>query len=394
MNGPTRRRRVTPKTKQHRLNYLPEIQFDFPGILFLVFCFAVLVQLLYVMFFNLRLLRYKKKEMNPLLPPLSVIVCARNEEDNLFKNLPAVLNQDYPDFEVIVVNDQSVDESKHIIQAYQKQYAHLRIIELERNRHRRFGKKMPLTIGIKGAKHEHLVMIDADCYPAGKNWLRHLVSNYTPGKEIVIGYGPYETEKGFLNRLVRFDTTTVAINYLSFARRGIPYMAVGRNMSYTKQRYVEVGGFKKHYHIQSGDDDLFMQDAATKENVAIETDPESFVYSIPKKTWRDWVKQKQRHFTTAPNYRLINKWFLGIFPASMFLMLVSFLILLFNFKWWWFVVGLLALRYLVYWLVQASLFRKLASRDLIVWYPVLELLHFVITPFIYYSTDRSAPDKW
>src|SRR5690606_26142215 len=152
---------------------------------------------------------------------------------------------------------------------YQKQYPQLRIVQLEKNKHRQFGKKMPLTVGIKGAKHNHLVMIDADCYPVTKNWLRTLVSNYTEGKEIVIGFGPYETEKGFLNRLIRFDTVSIAITYLSFARIGLPYMAVGRNMSYTKTKFFEVDGFKKHYHIQSGDDDLFMKDAATKKNVAI-----------------------------------------------------------------------------------------------------------------------------
>ncbi|MBI3136890.1 MAG: glycosyltransferase [Bacteroidetes bacterium] len=376
------------------MGFWPKIHTDFWGILFLVFCLAVFIQLIYLLVFGLRLIRYRKPVGSSSLPPLSVIVCARNEEDNLFKNLPAILAQDYPEFEVIVVNDMSVDESKHIIQAYQKQYPRLRIIELEKNRHRKFGKKMPLTIGIKGAVYEHLVMIDADCYPAGNQWLRKLVSNYADGKEIVIGYGPYETEKGFLNKLIRFDTTQIAINYLSFALAGKPYMAVGRNMSYTKKRFFEVDGFKNHYHIQSGDDDLFMRDAATKKNVAVDICPESFVFSHPKQTWGDWVKQKQRHFTTAPRYRLINKLLLGIFPASMILMLLSFLILLFNFKWWWIPAGLLLIRYVLYWIVNRALFKKLASGDLVIWYPLLELIHLIVMPFIYYSTDRREPDKW
>ncbi len=372
----------------------PEIRFDFAGIVFLIFCAAVLTQLSYLFWSHFRLVLYKKRNESSYLPPLSIIVCARNEEDNLFKNLPAILSQNYPQFEVIVVNDMSIDESKHIIQAYQKQFANLRIVEIEKNRHRKFGKKMPLTIGIKGATYEHLVMIDADCYPAGNNWLRNLVSNYTEGKEIVIGYGPYQQEKGFLNKLIRFDTTMIAATYLSHALAKRPYMAVGRNMSYTKKRFFEVDGFKNHYHVQSGDDDLFMKDAATKTNVAIEINPESFVYSHPKKSWRDWVNQKQRHFTTAPGYRLINKLLLGILPASMFLMLVSFIILLFNYKWWWIVAGILFVRYIIFWLIHGALFKKLASRDLIWWIPLLELIHFIIMPFIYYSTDRSEASKW
>ena len=376
------------------MEYLPKLHIDFPSIVFLLFCLAVLIQIAYLLIFPVRLSLYRKKNSTTHLPGLTIVVCARNEEDNLFKNLPEVLNQNYPEFEVIVVNDQSIDESKHILQAYQKQYKNLRVVQLEKNKHRKFGKKMPLTIGIKGATYKYMVMIDADCYPSGKNWLRTLVSNYTEGKEIVIGVGPYETEKGFLNKLIRFDTTNIAITYLSFARFGLPYMAVGRNLSYTKAKFFEVDGFKNHYHIQSGDDDLFMKDAATKNNVAIEMDPESFVFSIPKKTWSDWVKQKQRHFTTAPSYRLINKLFLGIFPASMFLMLITFLILLFSFKWWWIVVGLLLLRYILFWSVSGSLFKKLAARDLVIWFPILEFVHFIIMPFIYYSTDRTRPDKW
>ena len=321
-------------------------------------------------------------------------MCARNEEDNLFRNLPAILEQDYPEFEVIVVNDQSMDDSRHIVKAYQERYPNLKLIELEKNKHRKFGKKVPLTIGIKGATYEHLVMIDADCYPGSKLWLQHIVNNYTEKKEIVIGYGPYEKEKGLLNKMIRFDTTTIAMTYMSFAKTGMPYMAVGRNMSYTKTTFFSVDGFKKHYHIQSGDDDLFIQDAGNRKNVAVERNPESFVYSIPQKTWRDWFKQKQRHFTTAPKYKLINKLFLGIFPLTMVLMLISFFILLFNYEWWLFATALLVLRFVLYWIINGLLFKKFKSGDLIAFYPVFELLHLVLMPFVYYSSERTETSKW
>jgi len=376
------------------MQLLPKISLDFTGIVFMVFCAAVFIQLLYALLFFMRLSLHRKKNSSQNYPPLSVIICARNEEDHLFKHLPEVLNQNYPQFEVIVVNDQSIDDTKHIIQAYQKNHNNLKYIEIKKNKHSKFGKKMPLTIGIKGAKYEHLVLIDADCFPASKNWLKQIVSNYTAEKEIVIGYGPYTKEKGFLNRLIRFDTTMIGITYLSFAKNKIPYMAVGRNMSYLKSKFFEVDGFKKHYHIQSGDDDLFMKDAANRKNVSIEIHPDSFVYSLPKTNWKSWINQKKRHYSTAPNYRLINKLLLGIFPVSMFLMLTSFITLLFSFKWWWITGGLLLIRYLVYWLICGSLFKKLASRDLIVWFPFFELLHFIVMPFIYYSNNSRSPDKW
>jgi glycosyltransferase involved in cell wall biosynthesis len=376
------------------MEFIPEIRVDFLGITFLVFCFAILIQVVYLFVFPLRLLRYKPSQKSTVYFPVSVIICARNEEDNLFQNLPKILEQDYPEFEVIVINDQSIDDSKHIIKAYQERYPSIKYIELEKNRHRKFGKKLPLTVGIKGALHKHLVFIDADCYPSSNQWLKKIITNYVESKTIVVGYGPYESESGFLNKMIRFDTTQIGITYLSFARVGLPYMAVGRNMSYTKDQFFEVEGFKKHYHIQSGDDDLFMRDAANSKNVAIEIEPESFVFSIPKKTWRSWFRQKQRHFSTASKYKLINKLFLGIFPASMVLMLLSFFILLFNYDWWLFISVLLGLRMVLYWVINGLLFKKLRSNDLIILYPFYELVHFLIMPFIYYSSERTEKSKW
>lgn len=376
------------------MELIPRISFDFGGIVFLIFCVALLIQIAWLLIFNFRLLVFKSKNNATVTFPVSVIICARNEEDNLFRHLPLILDQDYPEFEIIVVNDQSTDDSKHIIRAYQERYPNLKLIELEKNKHRKFGKKVPLTIGIKGAKYEHLLMIDADCYPESNQWLKNMAGNLSDGKEIVLGYGPYQKEKGFLNKMIRFDTTQIAATYLSFAKTRLPYMGVGRNMGYTKSLFFAVDGFKKHYHIQSGDDDLFMQDAAKAKNVSIEIRPESFVYSLPQKTWRSWIRQKHRHFTTAPNYKLINKLFLGIFPLSMFLMLISFLILLFNYEWWLFATMLLGLRFIFYWIINGLLFKKLKMGDLVVYYPMLELMHFFMMPFIYYSSERTETSKW
>ncbi|UKN01390.1 glycosyltransferase [Paracrocinitomix mangrovi] len=326
-------------------------------------------------------------------PGVSIIICSRNEEENLYKNLPKILNQDYPKFEVIVVIDQTVDDSKHIINAYSKEFPQLRYIEMERNQHRKFGKKIPLTVGIKGAKYEHVLLTDADCFPATDQWIKLMMSNYTEEKDIVIGYGPYERKKGLLNKFIRFDTTQIAATYLGFAKNRRPYMAVGRNMSYKVEKWREVDGFKSHYHVQSGDDDLFMQDAAKRKNTAIEIDKKSWVYSHPKTSWKDWVAQKQRHYTTASKYRFINKVFLGIFPFSMILMFVSLVLLLINYEWWLFVLSLFALRLITYWIISGLLFRKLGQKDLSWLFPIFEIGHFIIIPFIYYSTDR-RPDKW
>ncbi|MGV6862620.1 MAG: glycosyltransferase [Putridiphycobacter sp.] len=375
--------------------FIPNISPDFFGLMLLIFLVAVGLQFLYLIVFNLRLLFHKPKAtVANNLPAISVVICARNEEDNLFKNLPQILDQNYPHFEIVVVNDQSVDNSKYIIKTYQQAHPNLKYIELERNRHRQFGKKLPLTVGIKGAQHELIVVTDADCAPASKDWLRQLAKHFNGDKKIVLGYSPYNVEKGFLNKLIRLDTANIAMTYLSFAKTGLTYMGVGRNMAYSKDLFESVGGFKKHYHIASGDDDLFIKDAATRKNVAVEIEPESFVYSDPKTTFKSWIEQKQRHFTTAPEYRLINKLFLGIFPLTLYLMYIILFILLFNTDWYAFVLTIFGSRLLLFWLVNGLLLKKLQQKDLIALYPLWEIVYTIVIPFIYYSSRGTEKNKW
>jgi len=377
------------------MEYIPNITFDFLGITLIVFVGIVTFQILYLVVFQLRLLCHKPKDLiKSDLPSVSVIICARNEEDNLFNNLPLVLQQKYPNFEVIVVNDQSQDGSMHIIKAYKKDYPFIKYIELEKNKHRQFGKKLPLTVGINGASNELIVVTDADCKPESKYWLQQLAKNYQGDKEIILGYSPYEKSKGFLNKIIRFDTSVIAITYMSFAKTALAYMGVGRNMAYSKAKFLGVDGFKKHYHIASGDDDLFIKDAGNVKNVAIEMNRDSFVYTTPEKSWAKWIDQKQRHFTTSSEYKMITKLFLGALPFSLLVMYTSLFILLFNSEWVYFVGVIFTIRLILYWIINGLLFKKLEMKDLIWWFPLFEVFHTIIIPFIFYSNSRTQRKKW
>lgn len=377
------------------MHFVPNISYNLNSCLLIAFSAVVVIQILYLFIFNIRLLFHKAKNtQSNNLPSISVVICARNEDDNLFKNLPKILEQDYPNFEIVIVNDQSVDNSKYIVLTYQKQHPNIKYIELERNKHRQFGKKLPLTVGIKGAKNELIVVTDADCHPISNQWLKSLAKHYSSKKQIVLGYSPHTKIKGFLNKLIRFDTSNIAITYLSHAKTALPYMGVGRNMAYSKQLFEEVGGFKNHYHIASGDDDLFIREASNRKNITIDLEPESYVYTTPKNTFKDWVNQKQRHFTTAPEYKLINKLFLGIFPLTLFLMYILLFILLINTQWYAFVLTIFGIRILLYWLVNGFLLKKLHQKDLILLYPFWEIVYAIVMPFIYYSNRGTEKNKW
>lgn len=282
-------------------------------------------------------------------PPVSVVISAKNEEENLETFLPEVLNQDYPDFQVVVVNDGSEDDTDMVLTRLKAKHPHLYITRIAPDKKFYHGKKLPLSLGIKAAKHDILVLTDADCRPATDKWLKHMVTALrSRNKELVLGIGNYKKTKGFNNLWLRYDTFTIAIQYLGFALSGKPYMATGRNMAYSKQLFQKTGGFKNHIYVSSGDDDLFVQEAANKTNTAVCITSEAHTISTPPSSFKKWKEQKIRHLTTAPHYKKSIKfsllaepitrelfWVLTlyfIFFPNFGLLILPFSLLLFLFK--------------------------------------------------------------
>jgi len=372
----------------------PSLDFSPLSLVFLLFLGSSAFVLLYTLIFWWRFVFFKSKnELSPNYPSVSIIIAARNEEDNLYNNLEHILTQDYPTFEVIVVNHQSSDDTKHILGALQKQYPQLKVIEIERNKHLKIGKKLPITLGIKGAKYGHLLFTDADCRPASNQWIRGMAQNFSDKKDIILGFGPYAKGKGLLNAFIRFDTIQIAVNYLSFALNGMAYMGVGRNMAYKKSVFEAVGGFKSHYGISSGDDDLFIRDAANRKNTTICIQAETHCFSEGKGTWADWFKQKQRHYSTSGHYKVITKLLLGIFSLLLLVQLFSFVILLLHIEYLFWVLVIFGACLLLRWIAQIINFNKLGAARLSVFYPIFEYAHIIITALMYYSRGYSD-NKW
>lgn len=376
---------------------LPRFDFDeIATYIFLAFCLFGLIQLIMLLFVYSRVAfhRHRKQQLAQELPGISVVIAARNESENLFQFLPFILEQDYPNFEVIVVNHQSIDDSKYILQAYELQYKHLRHIDVEKNNHMKFGKKLPLTIGIKGAKYEHMVFTDADCKPSSNQWLRSMAGRFNPKKQIVLGYGPMFRRKGFLNRLIRFDTAWIAMNYFSFAKTRVPYMGIGRNMAYTKDVFDKADGFKSHYALSSGDDDLFIQDAARKRNYEINLDPNSFCYSKAAKSTGRWFQQKSRHYTTTSHYRVFKKLMLGIYPLSLLFLLGTFVTLLFDESFIWLTLAVFIFLLIIKWIIIGKALIRLKESKFVAWLPFWDIFYAIWTPVMFYTVSKTDTNKW
>lgn len=383
------------------MEFLPSFEIN---IAFYTFCFFVLmvfIQLLYLLFIYIRFAFYKDKnspkfsQSDKNLPWVSVVIAARNESDNLYHFLPLILNQNYPNFEVLVVNHQSIDDSYNVLNAFKLQYPNrLKVIEVERSKHLGTGKKFPLSLGIKAASHEIILVTDADCAPASENWIYNMVGKISDKKEIVLGYAPYKKEKGLLNKVIRLDTAMIAMNYFSFALAKLPYMGVGRNMAYTKKLFNSVNGFKSHYAIISGDDDLYVQETAKKKNYCIEVNKATFCESSAKKTWSEWVLQKTRHYTTTSKYQVIKKLLLGIYPLSLLLAWISFVFLLIDTEYRLFSSALFVFLILLKWWIQGKCLFKLNAKAFVAFFPFLDLFYAILTPWIYYTSDKSRIARW
>jgi glycosyltransferase involved in cell wall biosynthesis len=349
-------------------------------ILFTIFCVVTAIQVFYYLYFFRRLAFYKPAiKPTSQTHPVSVIICARDEAGNLAKNLPGSLVQEYrTTHEIIVVDDNSFDDSKYLLEEMQKKFRQLHIVELKQEAMLISGKKFPLSMGIKAAKYEILLLTDADCVPASEHWIEKMQATYNDDTEIVLGYGAYHKLRGLLNKIIRWETLHAALQYMSYSLAGITYMGVGRNLSYKKTIFFRHKGFSAHNHVASGDDDLFINTAATKTNTGINIDKDTFTLSEPAKTWRQWIKQKSRHHSTGKYYKPKHQFLLGLYAFShfMFYPLLIASAIFFN---WQLALIVFFVRFIVQQIVFLPVTKKLDEKDLYPW-----MLFFDIGMFFYY----------
>ncbi len=373
----------------------PQPEFSLEFILLVVFALVIIDQLLYFWLFYSKLGFSKTPSCKRNTEAVSVVICAKNEYSNLKKNLPQILNQDYPDFEVILVNDASDDYTHELLEDFERKYEKLKVITIKENLNFFSGKKFALSIGIKSAKNDLLLLTDADCYPNSPNWIRHMADPFSdPETEIVLGYGPYEKKPGILNAIIRFDTLMVAVQYFSFALKQKAFMGVGRNLAYRKSLFYKNGGFISHYTVRSGDDDLFINSVANKQNTRIQTHPDSYTFSQPKITYTSWATQKRRHFSTSKLYKPKFKFLLGKYGFTQLLMyalLTTFIVLNYNLFW---VLLLFSFRLISQYIVVKASMKRLNERNLLVFSPVLELILFANQLMFSFINLFFKPNKW
>ncbi len=363
--------------------------------IFYTFIVVVFFQVIYYLFFLGQFSFFNQKHKSPKKLDVSVIICAKNEAENLKQFLPSIISQDYSNFELVLINDASHDGTLEVMEAFSSQHSNIKIVDVKNNEAFWGNKKYAITLGIKAAKYNHLLFTDADCKPVSKYWITEMCSHFTTNKTIVLGYGAYSKIKNsLLNKIIRFETLITAVQYFSFARIGIPYMGVGRNLAYTKAEFFNARGFMSHMKIRSGDDDLFVNETANKSNIQICFSKDSFTKSIAEKTFKKWFKQKRRHISTAKFYKLKHKILLTLIYVLNFLFwFLAITLFVIQFKWQ-IVIFIFLIRLIIQTVVIGLSAKKLDEKDLIFFLPFLEIFLIIAQLTIFINNLISKPNHW
>lgn len=365
----------------------------FLTILLYAFVSVTSIQLIYLLFFSSVLFKRKQNNLASNNIPISIIICAKNEAQNLSLFLPSILNQEYPNFEIVLINDASSDNTLEVMEAFKEKNTNIKIVNVINNEAFWGNKKYALTLGIKAATNQHLLFTDADCKANSKYWIQQMAMQYNEKKTIILGYGKYLRKKSLVNLLVRFETLLTAIQYFSYAKLGSPYMGVGRNLAYHKDEFFKTKGFINHIKIRSGDDDLFIQEAATKKNTTFTINPETFTLSNPPISFKEWFIQKRRHISTASYYKFKHKFFLGLFFITKisFYTLASFL---YFFISWKIITPIVITYFITLYIVYGLYSKKLQEKQLIFFLPFLEIGLLLFQFIIFISNTFSKPTNW
>ena len=371
----------------------------------IIFVLAWIIQMAYHWILFRRLAFHKKQEKACSYEPVSVIVCARDAYEYLLDLIPALLKQDYPEYEIVIVNDCSQDNTEEYLKDLARNNPKINLVNLTQHLNFFQGKKFPLSMGIKSARHDLLLLTDADCVPSTDQWIKEMVKTYDNDTEIVVAYGPYFERKGLLNKLIRFDTLYIAMQYLSLALAKKPYMGVGRNLSYRKSTFLKNKGFTSHYNIPSGDDDLFISQVANKKNTKVYIDATNRVESEPKKTWKNWVRQKKRHYSTGIKYKPQTNRILGLLLGSRLayyptLIALFFLPQAFNISfgeiYYFVIIGLFALtHYLTQFIIYHKSAKQLGEKHLgLLFTPFYDCFFMIFTTVLGIWSTFFKPKGW
>jgi glycosyltransferase involved in cell wall biosynthesis len=362
-------------------------------VIFYVFLTCAVIQIIYYILFSTFLFGSKKVENNITEAPVSVIIYTKNQAESLAKFIPLIMEQKHSEFEIVLINNASSDNTSETVASLAKKYANLKALNIENNEAFWGSKKYALTLGIKASKYDNLLFTDMKSTPVSKHWISEMSEKFTSKKTIILGYKKYQKKNSFLNIFTRFENLLTAIKCFGFTKLGSSYMAFGTNLAYKKSEFFKVNGFINHMKINAGEGDLFIKDAADRQNTTFCVSENSFIQTDAPTSFSKWFTEKKEERLITKKHQFKHRFLLGFFNFSKLLFYVLAATLFFFYPW-----GIILLIVLSYFLVQYVVIgisaKKLKEPQIIFFLPFLEIGLLLIQISIFSANLISKPDHW
>ena len=376
--------------------------FTIPSVLSLSILSVLLVLIVIQVYLHFkyywRIIKYQAPQIQEAeWPSVSIVICARSEYQNLQELVPQLLQMDYPNFEIILIDDASWDGSTDYIEQLQKTASNIKgVFITEDIKKNHLGKKLALSLGIKAAKNDIILLTDADCRPNSNQWIKAMMYPYTQNAniEVVLGYSPFFKQSKLVNLVARMENIYTGLSYLGFALKQNPYMGVGRNLSYKRSLFFAHKGFASHLHIASGDDDLFINQVSNQHNTAVCIHADGFVYTYAKNSFSEWFKQKKRHIAAGKYYKSQHKRALAFMAGTHHFMWIAMASALVFSDSRPYALILLAIYWLFKWPIMTAAFKKLQQRGAAIWTPIFDLLYWPYCIFIALMSYSKKQKTW
>lgn len=328
-------------------------------------------------------------------PSVSIVMVVHNEAEFLKKSLPYLLEQDYPDFEVVIVDYKSTDDTHFVLKVCADNYPQLKPISFHKDVNMFQGKKYPLSIGIKSATKEVILLTEAECTPCSFNWISHMMEGYCGGMQMVLGYNLVKSSGNLLGAFQQYENMVYSASYLGSAMMGMPYTATGRNLSYRRNFFFKKGGFISHYSIPDGADDLFVNQNANSGICALVMHKDAVVSSEPRSTFNLWHQDRTHRLYTRRYYGLKDRLLLSIYPLSQLVFLVALILLFVGQVFpWQLLLGFLLLK--IIWQIVCSipLAKLFEIKKIHFFAPFFELYFLITNTFLTCFALRRKNKQW
>ena len=363
--------------------------------IFIAFLIVFSIQLTYYLFIFGKFSFSKKTENNNQKPPISVIICTKNQEQNVLNYIPLLLNQNYPNFEIVLIDNASSDGTLDVFEEFEKNNSNIKLVKVENNEAFWGNKKFALTLGIKAAKNEYLLFTDPQCYPTSTEWIAEMSTHFSKEKTIILGYNSIiKIKNSFLNKLIRFENLLSSTQAFGWAKAGKPYTGNGKNLAYKREEFFKTNGFIEHMKTRTGEDALFINQAANSNNTTICTSKNSTILTNETPNFKQWIHTTRIVYNNHSKFKLFDKLQLKTFYTSQLLVIILPIILLANQYQWIIVASLLTTRYIITWITLGYSANKLNQKDLLVLYPIYEITTLLIQLNIFITNKITKPKDW